>query len=131
MSQKLPVRDFQWSADPASWTTERVAALSDDGDQGAFLEVDLEYPAEIHERHNDYPLCPERMEIPKEWLSEYQKGVLGDNNYVACEKLVPNLRNKERYWIHYRNLKFALSEGLRLTKVHRVIEYTQEAWMAP
>ena len=71
------------------------------------------------------------MEIPKEWLSDYQKDVLGDNNYVACEKLVPNLRNKERYWIHYRNLKFALSEGLRLTKVHRVIEYAQEAWMAP
>ena len=70
------------------------------------------------------------MPVPRSWLSPYAEA-LACENYAECEKLVPNLRNKTRYWIHYRNLKFALEEGLRLTKVHRVIEFEQEAWMKP
>ena len=69
MSQKLPVRNFKWAT--TAWDADRISALADDGEHGAFLEVDLEYPKEIHDLHNDYPLCPERMSIPKEWLSDY------------------------------------------------------------
>jgi hypothetical protein len=127
MSQKLPARGFSWG-DGNAWDTARVLALADDADRGAFLEVDLEYPAELHDLHNDLPLCPERMSVPCEWLSEYADALAG-KNYASCEKLVPNLRDKTRYWIHYRNLKFALSHGLKLTRVRRVIEFEQEAWM--
>ena len=130
MSQCLPVRGFLWG-EASAWTAQRVTQLADDGKQGAFLCVDLEYPDEIHEAHNDFPLCPERMEVPKEWLSGYQLGLLGDKKYAPCEKLVPNLRNKSQYWVHYRNLKFALRQGLRLTRVHKVLEFEQEAWMEP
>ena len=52
-------------------------ALADDADRGAFLEVDLEYPAELHESHNDYPLCPERMPVPRSWLSPYAVALAG------------------------------------------------------
>ena len=130
MSQCLPVRGFQWG-EASAWTAQRITQLADDGKHGAFLCVDLEYPDELHEAHNDFPLCPERMEVPKEWLSSYQRDLLGEKKYVPCEKLVPNLRNKTKYWIHYRNLKFALRQGLRLTRVHKVLEFEQEAWMAP
>ena len=87
-----------------------VLDLADDGERGAFLEVDLKYPAELHESHNDFPLCPERMEVPEGWLSPYatQALAVAGDKYTSCEKLVPNLRDKQRYWIHYRNLKFAL-----------------------
>ena len=105
-----------------------MMALADDADRGTFLEVDLEYPSELHDSHNDYPLCPERMPVPRAWLSPYADALAGKH---YAEKLVPNLRNKTHYWIHYRNLRFALEEGLRLTKVHRVIEFEQEAWMKP
>ena len=35
------------------------------------LEVDLEYLQELHDIHNDYPLAPEKINIPKEWLCKY------------------------------------------------------------
>ena len=38
---------------------------------GYILEVDLEYQQELHDIHNDYPLAPEKISIPKEWLSKY------------------------------------------------------------
>jgi hypothetical protein len=114
----------------SAWSAERVLAMADDADRGAFLEVDLGYPVELHDEDNDFPICPERMSVPRSWLSPYAEALAGDH-YVECEKLVPNLRDKSHYWIHYRNLKFALEHGLKLKTVHRVLEYEQEAWMKP
>jgi hypothetical protein len=51
--------------------------------------------------------------------------------YTEFEKLVPNLRRKERYVVHYRNLKLYHSLGMRVTKIHRAIKFRQEAWMVP
>ena len=45
------------------------------------------------------------------------------------EKLVLTLEDKEKYVVHYKNLQFYLSQGMWLTKVHRVIEFDQEPWM--
>ena len=84
-----------------------------DEDLGYILEVDLEYPSELHDLHNDYPLAPEPMKINK------------------VNKLVPNLRNKTKYILHHRNLGLYLSLGLRLTKIHRIIEFKQSKWLAP
>jgi hypothetical protein len=130
MSQKLPTSSFKWG-NIHKWNEPRIMAMSDDADDGAFFCVDLEYPAQIHDEHNEFPLCPERMSIPYEWLSSYQKELQPKNKYTICEKLVPNLRNKSQYWIHYRNLKFALSHGLKLKAIHNVIEFKQRAWMKP
>ena len=47
------------------------------------------------------------------------------------KKLVCNLRNKKNYVIHIRSLKQALNYGLKLKKVHTVIEFNQEAWLKP
>ena len=46
-----------------------------------------------------------------------------------CKKLVCNLRNKKKYAVHIRSLKQALNHGLKLKKVHRIIEFNQEAWL--
>ena len=51
--------------------------------------------------------------------------------FTECMKLVPNLRKKERYVIHYRNLKLYQSLGMQVTKIHRTLKFRQEAWMAP
>ena len=48
-----------------------------------------------------------------------------------CKKLVCNLRNKEKYVVHIRSLKQALDHGLKFKKVHRIIEFNQEAWLKP
>ena len=94
--------------------------------------MDLEYPAELHDAHSAYPLAPERMTIPKEWMSEYQHNLLGAGVApTEVEKLVPNLRDKERYVVHYRNLQLYLSLGMRLKRVRRALRFEQSPWMEP
>ena len=61
----------------------------------------------------DLPFLPERMEVHK------------------CKKLVCNLYNKKKYVAHTNTLKQALNHGLKLRKIHRVIEFNQEAWLKP
>ena len=45
------------------------------------------------------------------------------------ERLVYNLKGKEEYVTHIRNLKQALNHGLVLKKAHRVIQFNQKAWI--
>ena len=90
---------------------------------GYVLEVDLEYPQELHDIHNDYPLAPEKINIPKEWLSDYSLEIANAHNITTgtVKKLVPNLMNKNNYVIHYRNLQQCLELGMKLKKIHRVL----------
>ena len=110
MSEKMPYKDFKWVNVENAPPLEKMTSNED---LGYILEVDLEYPNELHDLHNDYPLAPETMEINK------------------VNKLTPNLKNKTKYILHHRNLKLYLSLGLRLTKIHRIIEFKQSEWLAP
>ena len=64
-----------------------------------FLEVDLEYPKELHQLHNDYPLAPDKIEIKEEMLSNYQLHIGHFYNIPIgnVNKLVPNFFVKEKY----------------------------------
>ena len=110
-----------------------MTAIADDEEIGYFLEVDLEYPPELHDLHSDYPLAPEKIEITPEMLSSYCQRLAKDLEYkpAKVEKLVPNLWPKERYILHYRNLKQCLSLGLKLQKIHRVLQFKQQPWLKP
>ena len=85
------------------------------------LEVDVEYPKNLHDLHSDLPFLPETMKVNK------------------CSKLVCNLYDKKSYVAHIfiktsiktRSLKQALNRGLMLKKVRRVIQFNQEAWVKP
>ena len=55
-------------------------SISEKSQIGYFLEVDLEYPDELHELHNDYPLAPEKLAVSSDMLSNY------------CKKLLINMR---------------------------------------
>ena len=70
------------------------------------LEVDLEYPRELRELHNDYPLSPDKIEIKREMLSDYQVKIADLYNIPTgnAKKLVPNFFDKEKYVIYYENL---------------------------
>ena len=127
MSQALPTGGFQWVDDCDKIS---ITEHPEDSQEGYILEVDLDYPQELHDAHNAYPLAPERMVVKKEWMSDYQISLLGVGAQEV-EKLVPNLRNKERYVLHYRNLQLYLSLGMRLTKIHRALKFNQTPWMEP
>lgn len=105
MSEPLPVDGFEWiyGAEIQNWNE-----ICNEKGKGCILEVDLEYPNELHDAHNDYPLAPERLKINK------------------VNKLVPNLNNKEKYVVHYKNLKQYLGPGLKLTKIHRELNLMRE-----
>ena len=97
--------------------------ISEKSEIGYFLEVDLEYPDILHELHNDSPLAPQKLAVSSDMLPEYCKETAGKYKIKAgdIKKLIPNLGNKTKYVLHYRNLQLYLSLGMKLTKIHRVL----------
>ena len=129
MSQPLPTGGFEWVE---ACEGLAIADLPADSPCGYIFEVDLEYPEDLHNVHNTYPLAPERMAVVREWMSEYQHELIGVGGAPAeVEKLVLNLCTKERYVVHYRNLQLYLSLGMRLHKVHRDLRFDESPWMEP
>ena len=100
--------------------------------KGMILEVDLEYPKDLHDRHNDYPLAAEKMKVTTDMLSPYCQDIQKQFGISIGQvsKLIPTLSNKKNYVLHYRNLQLYLYLGLKLKKVHRVLEFDQSPWLA-
>ena len=114
MSMKLPTHGFKWMSKGEMETLMEQQNLSTWDKTPCILEVDLEYPKKLHDSHNDYPLCPER--------------VMCKNN---VEKLIPNLRDKKKYVLHYKNLIQCIRLGIKLTRIHRVIKFVESEWLKP
>ena len=107
MSQPLPTGGFKW----VDVNPYEISKLATQTDKGYILEVNVSYPKDLHDSHNDLPFNYERMEI---------NGV---------KKLVPNLRDKKSYVIHIQALNQVLQHGLRLDRIHRAIEFNQSPWL--
>ena len=124
MSQKLSVKEFDLMNEQQLKNFD-VNSIPNDADTG--LEVDLEYPAAIHDIHSDLPVAPESRAVQVEDLSPYSQHLHKALHIkgAAHSKLIPSLHDKEKYVVHYRNLKQYLALGLRLKKIHRGVEFTQ------
>lgn len=88
--------------------------LKENSKIGWILEVDLEYPEELHESHNSYPFAPEKKAIGADQMSNYHKRMMEDFglDFPKSEKLVLTLEDKEtEYVVHYRKLQFYLKQA--------------------
>ena len=97
-------------------------------------ENELTYPVyvfELHELHNDYPLAPENLEISQNILSKYCSNIADKYGIKigGVNKLIPNLRNKSKYFVHYRNLQLYLSLEMKLPKVYQIFKFKQSDWL--
>ena len=129
MSQPLPKSGFHWKR--VMPTEEQIMKIGPNVKKGWILKVDLAYPEELHNLHNDYPLAPEKRATEPWKMSGYQRRLIADLGLESpnAEKLVLTLEDKEKYVTHYKNLQFYLRQGMRLKKVHRVLEFNRELWM--
>ncbi|XP_015783859.1 uncharacterized protein LOC107361535 [Tetranychus urticae] len=137
LSDVLPCRNFEWVPENMFQNViHEILNSNQDRKTGYMLEVDLDYPASLHDLHNDYPLAPEKIIVENDQLSNYQKEIVeflqskGIKRYKTA-KLVPNLMKKEKYVLHEQNLRFYIEKGLVLKKVHRIIKFEQEPWLRP
>ena len=128
MSEYLPYEGFKWLKNVDKFD---VMSINEKSPIGYFLEVDLEYPDELHELHNDYPLAPEKLAISYDMLSDYCKKIADKYEIKVGDKmkLITNLDNKTNYVVHYRNLQLYLSLGMKLTKIHKVLKFKQSDWI--
>ena len=103
MSEYLPYGEIEWLENINEFD---INSINEKSDTGYFLEVDLEYPDELHELHNGYPLAPEKFAIPSDMLSKYCKEIADKYKIKVgdVKKLIPNSSNKIKYVLHYRNL---------------------------
>ena len=114
MSQKLPVHSFKWMSNKEIENIFNNQIVQVWEKTPCILEVDLIYPEELHDLHNDYPLCPERVECDR-----------------GVKKLIPNLRNKNNYVVHYKTLMQCLRLGMKLKKIHRGIKFIEADFLKP
>ncbi len=114
MSQKLPISNFKFVKNLSKFTPDFIKNIKEDGDKGYFLEVDLDYPISLHDKHDKLPLCAEKKCPP--------------NSKIP--KLLCTLENKQNYVLHYRTLQFCLNQGLILKTVHRAVSFHQSNFLA-
>lgn len=130
--EKLPYKDFRFLSQ--NEVEEFDFSQDFNGDKGYFVECDLEYPKNLHKRHSNFPLAAEMLQVEFDHLSPYaQEAVFqteGKKKYKDV-KLMSTFHKRERYICHIKCLTLYLSLGLILTKVHRILEFTQDFIFAP
>ena len=131
MMQFLPYKGFRWLS-PKEIDNFDVQNVAVNSKLGYILQVDLQYPFELHDAHNMLPLAPEKMKIQYNDLSPFVRNVVDLLKIKVSDKilkLVPNLRDKSNYILHYRNLQFYLQKGMHLTNIHKILCFKQKPWM--
>ena len=130
--QKLPYDKFRWASKEETADID-WSAIETGGDEGFILEVDLEYPEELHDIHESLPLAPDNVEITEAKLSPFAMDTmrgLGIKRHKAT-KLTGTFETKRHYVVHFKTLQFYLRQGLTLKRVRRAMAFRQKDWLRP
>ena len=130
-SEPLPVGDFHFLSDTEIQNFD-LMSIAPDAPVGYIIECDLAYPPELHDRHSDYPMAAEHLTISRDMLSPFASNLIDPKRpWKSSQKLVPNLFDKIQYVCHYRNLQLYVKHGLKVTKIRRILSFTQSPWLKP
>ena len=134
MCKKWPLSGYKW-ANVEDFDSDFIKNY----DKGYLLEVDEEYPKELHSAHRDLTfLLEKRHKLHKESQHKVTKEVEKAHKKVYKtfnitpepeNKSIATIQDKNKYVVNISPLKLALKHGLRLQKVHRVIERNQSDWL--
>ncbi|KAE8741577.1 hypothetical protein FOCC_FOCC012870 [Frankliniella occidentalis] len=132
MCKKLPYSDYTWVGSDQLAKID-WSRITENDDKMYTVEVDLEYPQELHRSHDEWPCAVERCQVPERWLSPYQQGLAQhlSKGQLQEPKLIAHLGPRRNYVVHGTVLSLYLRLGLRVTKFHRGVEYVQKAWLKP
>lgn len=154
-SMKLPYKDFEW-VKPTEDNYNKILRTHTYEEQktlfnniewknnelyGYILEVDISPPSKYRQKFSEYPLLPERKIIDwddlsktqQEWAEALDLVITPKDNclnkYLKSNvpKIVCDLRTKYHYIIHYQYLKFAVYQGYKVHKIHRIIRFKEAA----
>ena len=143
MCQNLPCEDFEWLPEEAfegmaenperfvEWLKERYG---DDKGKGCYVECDLYAPPSIHDKTAYYPLAPVTGTVDEKLLSAFQKEMhkqAGSTHDGRSRLLLQDLLPKKRYGTYYKNLLFYLKKGMRMKKIHRILQFKEKKVMEP
>ena len=109
--------------------------MTPEGDYGYALKVDLDYPANIHDKTQDFPLAPESDKVTQDMLTPYMLELWQQRcelrgqpeNFKPEKKLLMTCRDKREYVVYFKLLKFYLEMGMHINRIHSVIRYKQAA----
>ena len=149
MSQEMPDGKFEWGSVDECRNMEQLLNTADgritildlnlfdnqvlNQKNNFILKVDLEYPSELHERDDDYPLAPEVMTIEPEITGEKQQNMRAQYVSAACpfnRKLISSFLPTKHYVVVRQLFRFDLDRGMRLVKVHRAIRFNSFLYVA-
>ena len=124
ISQYLPYSGFKWFKQNEI-DKFCLNSIGENSSIGYILEFDLEYPNELHDLHNDYPLVSERLEINHNILLNFCSSIANQDDIKIGDgdKLVSYLGSKNKYVLHYKNLQLYLSFEMKLTEIHGILKF--------
>ena len=127
----LPLNNYE----TVNLDLQHILKTSNDSSIGYILEVDLEYPDCLHDSHRDFPLAPTKEIISYHDLSSWQQDILKKNHSLhsssKTRKLFRTLSDKTNYTVPYITLKLYVGLGMKVTKVHKVLQFHQAKWLKP
>ncbi|MEW8548185.1 MAG: hypothetical protein AB2693_32175 [Candidatus Thiodiazotropha sp.] len=126
----LPTYGFKWLSNHELENFD-VMSIPEDSDTGYVVVADLEIPEGQHDKFDQFPMCPENVEIGEEQVSQYTRELAAACNMKLrpTKKLCLSLNDKTRYAVHYRTLQSYLRHGVVLRHVHKVISFRQSLWL--
>ena len=123
MMKKLPTGGFEWS----DISLDKIMQTSDEINVGFFLMVELIYPSNLHDSHNDFPLDAEKLKIYAEMFFQCQVELGNKTSHIP--KLLETLQSKRNYVCHHSVLKFYCQQGFQVTRLHKTLKFNRSDFM--